>query len=157
MIRLSLVSVGVVEDTASALLVLRSAERQRLLVMEIGMLEGRAIALEAEGIRAPRPLTHDLLYSVIEALGAEVAEVLIHDFKDKTFFAHLVLIRADGEPVAIDARPSDAIALALKSGAPIYVDEAVLEMAGLEEREDELEEDELELDETDDDDKPVIH
>ncbi|HEY8346008.1 MAG TPA: bifunctional nuclease family protein [Symbiobacteriaceae bacterium] len=139
MIRLSLVSVGVVEENASALLVLRSPELERLLIMEIGMLEGRAIALEAEGIRTPRPLTHDLLYRVIQELGARVAEVQIRDFRDKTFFANLVLTREGGETIIVDARPSDAIALALRAKAPIYVDEAVLAAAGMDEKESELE------------------
>lgn len=155
MIRLSLVSVGVVEDSSSALLVLRSPELERLLVMEIGMLEGRAIALEAEGIRTPRPLTHDLLYRVIEELGARVAEVQIRDYRDKTFYANLVLARDGGEIITVDARPSDAIALALRAGAPIYVDETVLAIAGMDENESELE---TEWDLDDDDGEPrIIH
>lgn len=157
MIRLNLVSVGMVEGTASALLVLRAPERRRLLVMEIGMLEGRAIALEAEGVRAPRPLTHDLLSSVIETLGAEVAEVQIHTVREKTFYAYLVLTRAEGDSVAVDARPSDAVALALRAGAPIYVEEAVLEAAGVDEQNADFYEEALELDDEDGKEKPIVH
>lgn len=158
MIRLSLVSVGMVEDSASVLLVLRSPELERLLVMEIGLLEGRAIALEAEGIKAPRPLTHDLLYRVIEDLGAHVAEVQIRDFRDKTFYASLILGRPEGPQISLDARPSDAIALALRSGAPILVAEEVLASAGLDEEEGEVEvEEELESEDEDEEEKPIIH
>ncbi len=134
MIRLDLASIGMVEETGSVILVLRAPEQARLLVMEIGILEGRAIALEAEGIRTPRPLTHELLHKVIERLGGNVTAVQIRDFRDKTFFANLVLERA-GDQLELDARPSDAIALALRSGAPIFATEQVLATAGIEEEE----------------------
>jgi uncharacterized protein len=170
MIRLSLVSVGMVEETASVILVLRAPEQERLLVMEVGLLEGRAIAMQAEGVKAPRPLSHDLMLQVIDHLGASVAEVQIRDFRDKTFFATLVLARADGERVEIDARPSDAIALALHSDAPIFTTEDVLATAGLDEEDAEEEEDEKadgevdldgdedeEDDDDDDDGEHIVH
>lgn len=133
MIRLSLGSVGVVEDTGSVVLILRAPELARVLVMEVGLLEGRAIAMEAEGVRAPRPLTHDLLYEVIQRLGATVSVVEIRDFKDQTFYAHIVMTKADGDLLELDARPSDAIALALRAGVPIQVTEQVMEEAGIDE------------------------
>lgn len=128
-------SVGMVEEAASVVLILRAPEQARILIMEVGLLEGRAIALLNEGIQTPRPLTHELLGSVIEQLGAEVTEVHIREFKEKTFFANLVLTRADGTRVEVDARPSDAIALALRNGAPIYASDTVMEVASIEEAE----------------------
>lgn len=164
MIRLNLVSVGLVEDTASVIVVLRAEELARLLVMEVGLLEGRAIAMEAEGVKAPRPLTHDLLYQLVQRLGASVSAVQIRDYSDHTFFANLVLTQADGSALELDARPSDAIALALRSGAPIFVADPVLEAAGIAEEtigEEEEEEEAEELpDEGDDDEEggpPVVH
>jgi len=133
MIRLSLVSVGMVEDTGSVVLVLRAPELARLLVMQVGLLEGRAIALEAEGVKAPRPLTHELTLQVIERLGASISQVNIREFKDQVFFANLVLEQSGGKHVELDARPSDAIALALRSGAPIFTTPEVLADAGIEE------------------------
>jgi bifunctional DNase/RNase len=133
MIRLSLLSVGMVEETASVILVLRAPEQGRLLVMEVGLLEGRAIAMEAEGVKPPRPLTHELTHRVMEAAHVSLTQVVIHDYREKTFYANLDLRTADGGEVLVDARPSDAIALALRTGAPILATPEVLETAGIEE------------------------
>jgi len=135
MIALSLMSVGMVEETASVIVILRAPDQGRLLVMEVGLLEGRAIALEAEGAKTPRPLTHELTHRVLDALGGTVAQVVIREFREKTFYADLALRSADGRDVVVDARPSDAIALALRSGAPIFAAEAVLAAAGIDEDE----------------------
>lgn len=163
MIRLSLLSVGMVEETASVVLVLRAPEQGRLLVMEVGLLEGRAIAIEAEGVKSPRPLTHEMTYRVLEALNATVSQVVIHDFREKTFYANLDLRTADGQEVLIDARPSDAIAVALRAGAPIFATPEVLERAGIDEEESLGEDDELEIareledEEDEDDDENIVH
>lgn len=165
MIRLNLMSVGLVEETSSVIVVLRAPDQGRLLVMEVGLLEGRAIAMEAEGVRAPRPLTHDLMQQVVERLGANVAEVLIREFRDKTYYANLVLTKDGGDRAELDCRPSDAIAIALRTGAPIYVADEVLAEAGLDEEEDavDLDDDEEDADEDDADDEenededPVVH
>ncbi len=161
MIKLNLVSVGMVEESGSVLLVLRADDVARLLVMEVGLLEGRAIALEAEGIKAPRPLTHELTLEIIHQLGATIAQVQIREFKDSVFFAYLVLNSTGGSKVEIDSRPSDAIALALRSGAPIYVDPQVLSVAGIEPPDDEDNQDEEpDLDGGDDEegsDNPSYH
>jgi len=141
-----------VEETGSVLLVLRAEDVARLLVMEVGLLEGRAIALEAEGIKAPRPLTHELTLEIISKLGATISQVQIREFKDSVFFAYLVLDSTGGSKVEIDSRPSDAIALALRSGAPIYVDPQVLSIAGIEPPDEEDNED-LEVDADDGDDE----
>lgn len=159
MIRLSLVSVGMMEESGSVILVLRASDLKRLLVMEVGLLEGRAIALEAEGVRAPRPLTHELTVQVIERLGASIKQVKIREFKDKVFFADLVLEMVGGRQLELDARPSDAIALALRSGAPIYTTQQVIAVAGIEEEADEdLDGEEFEDDDGDEEDKEnLVH
>lgn len=141
MVRLNLVSVGMVEETNSVILVLRAADLARLLVMEVGLLEGRAIAMEAEGVKAPRPLTHELTVDVIGKLGAKVKEVKIRDFRDRVFFADLVL-ESGGRLVEVDARPSDAVALAIRTGAPIFTTQQVINLAGIDEADAETESDE---------------
>lgn len=128
MVRLDLLNVGMVEETGGILVIMHAAEQERLLVIETGLLEGQAIALEAQGMRAERPLTQDLLHEVILRLGARVREIQIEDFADEAFMAKVVLHKLDGAaaPVEIDARPSDAIALALRADAPIYVSDRIM-------------------------------
>ena len=105
-------------------LILREIAGDRRLPIIIGSFEAQHIALELEGIKPPRPLTHDLLKSVIESLGFSISYVFINDLRDGTFFAK---IKVDvGSIEEIDARPSDAIALALKFQVPIYVSEEVM-------------------------------
>lgn len=133
MIRLNLLNVGIVDETDAILLVLQAPDLAQFLVIETGPLEGQSIALEAEGVRAERPLTHDLMHEMIQALGARVEEVQIGDLDDDTFYAKVVLARAvDGtRRQEFDARPSDAIALALRAGAPIYASDEVMREAGI--------------------------
>jgi bifunctional DNase/RNase len=130
MIRLDLMSVGMIEETGGILLILRAPELARLLVIETGPLEGRAIALEAEGVRSERPLTQDLLFTIVTKLGAQVKEVQIQEFHDETFYARVMMNDTNGKAVEVDARPSDAIALAMRAGAPIYVAENVIAELG---------------------------
>lgn len=119
------------------LLVLRAPEAARLLVIETGVLEGRAIALEAGGVRSERPLTQDLLHETIAKLGARVKEARIDEFRDDLFYARVVLTRVDnGRDVELDCRPSDAVALALRAGAPILVADEVLAEVGEDEQRD---------------------
>ena len=94
----------------------------------IGMPEAAQLGLALEDVRLPRPLTHDLLIDALTNLDAYVDHVLIHDVQSSTFFAHLV-IRARGELIEIDARPSDAVALALKQNSAIYVTESLMDKA----------------------------
>lgn len=133
MIRLDLLNVGLVDETEAILVVLRDPELARLVVIETGPLEGQAIALEAQGVRAERPLTADLTHAIISGLGARVQEVRIEDVDDEAFYATVILARGvDGtESLEFDARPSDAIALALRSGAPIYASDLVMDEAGI--------------------------
>ena len=96
----------------------------------IGRAEADAIALEQNNVKTPRPMTHDLLKSVIETLGANVIYIVVNDLKGDDFYAQ-VLLRFDGHDVPVDSRPSDAIALALRMKAPIFVDESVMDKAGV--------------------------
>ncbi|GMU84892.1 MAG: hypothetical protein AMXMBFR48_01340 [Ignavibacteriales bacterium] len=110
-------------------LVLKEVFGNRRLPIIIGHFEAQAIALELEGIHPPRPLTHDLIKNLIENLGGTVMEVEISELRDNTFYAKIIL-EVSSLSNEVDARPSDAIAVALRTGAPIYVAEHVLEVAG---------------------------
>ena len=120
------------------ILLLRESDGDRYLPIWIGQSEATAIALEQQGVKPARPMTHDLMKDVIGALGRELEQVRITDIQDGTYFAELVF---DGD-LHVSARPSDSIALALRSGVPIHADETVLTEAGLlipDEQEDEVE------------------
>lgn len=110
-------------------ILLKEIEGARRLPIIIGAFEAQAIALEIEGIKPPRPLTHDLLKQVIDNLGGTVLEVIISELRENTFYAKIIL-DVSGLTNEIDARPSDAIALAVRTQSPIYVAEPVLETAG---------------------------
>jgi bifunctional DNase/RNase len=107
---------------------LKEIEGNRRLPIIIGAFEAQAIALEMEGIKPPRPLTHDLLKQITDNLGAIVNEVVIDELRENTFFAKIV-IEVSGLTQEIDARPSDAIALAVRAEAPIFVATAVMDAA----------------------------
>lgn len=109
-------------------LILKEAEGNRRLPIIIGAFEAQAIALEMEGVVPPRPMTHDLIKSLIDSFGSSISEVFINDLKDGTFYAKLIF---DVPSLEIDARPSDAIALAVRCAAPIYVNSEILEETGL--------------------------
>lgn len=121
---------GLMLDPSSQvpIVILRDVENQLFLPIWIGIAEAQAIAARMEGIEPPRPMTHDLLRSVVEKLGAKVSKIVISDLKENTFFAAVHLTRGD-EEIVVDARPSDAIALALRVEAPIFVLQAVLDQA----------------------------
>ena len=110
--------------------ILKEKMAERYLPIWIGPAEADAIAVKLQGVTVPRPLTHDLLQSVIDTLGASVNSIIVSDLKDDTFYAQIAL-NVDGEQLKIDSRPSDALALAVRAEAPIYADEAVLEKAGI--------------------------
>ncbi len=109
-------------------ILLKEVYGNRRLPIIIGAFEAQAIALEMEGIKPPRPLTHDLLKSVIDNLGGTVQEVLISELKDNTFFAKII-IEVSSLTNDIDSRPSDAIALAVRTQSPIYVNDEVMNSA----------------------------
>jgi len=106
--------------------ILKDVEGKRYLPILIGPFEATAIALALEGAKVPRPLSHDLMKSIIDSLKAKVARVVIHDIKDSTFYAKVILELTGGEIVEVDARPSDSIALALRSNAGIFVSERII-------------------------------
>jgi bifunctional DNase/RNase len=114
--------------TNMPIIILRDGEGQRILPIWVGVFEANAIALQIENVQTPRPMTHDLLKNVIHDLSGEVERVVVTELKENTFYA-VIHIRADGHGVVVDARPSDAIALALRSGAPIFVEETVIASA----------------------------
>lgn len=105
--------------------ILRDAEDKSFLPIWVGVFEANAIALQLEGIKTPRPMTHDLLKDAIGLLNARVERVVITRLHENTFFAEIHLLAA-GRDVVVDSRPSDAIALALRTSSPVFVEEEVL-------------------------------
>ena len=110
--------------------ILREADSERYLPIWIGSWEAQSIAMRLQGVEAERPLTHDLLTTVLGDLGASVRHIIVSDLADETFRARIVLVQG-GDDYEIDARPSDAIALAVRTGAPIFATDAVLDRAGV--------------------------
>jgi len=109
-------------------ILLKEVEGNKRLPIIIGAFEAQAIALEIEGIKPPRPLTHDLLKQLTDNLGATVTEVIVDELRENTFYAKIIL-EVSGFTQEIDARPSDAIALAVRAQAPIFVSGSVLQAA----------------------------
>jgi hypothetical protein len=128
---MEIVGVRVELPTNTPILLLRERDGGRYLPIWIGTSEATAIALALEGVETARPLTHDLLRTVIEALGADVEKVNITRLDGGTFFADLVL-GADGDELTISSRPSDAIALATRTGTPVFAERDLLDEAGVE-------------------------
>ena len=114
--------------TNMPIIILKDLLSDKALPIWVGYFEANAIALEIEKINTPRPMTHDLLRSMISSLHAKVKHVLINDLKDNTFFA-VISVTQNGSDMTIDSRPSDAIALALRTKSPIFVEEKVIEAA----------------------------
>jgi bifunctional DNase/RNase len=114
--------------TNMPIVILKDKEGDRVLPIWVGIFEANAIALQIENIAPPRPMTHDLLRNLLAELGATLTRVIIADLRENTFYAYLELYRG-GEVQLLDARPSDAIALAIRTKAPVFVDTKVLEQA----------------------------
>jgi bifunctional DNase/RNase len=123
---------GLVMDPASnmPIVILKDVKSDTVLPIWVGMYEANAIALEIEKSATPRPMTHDLLRNLIRGLNAAVQKVVVTELKNDTFYA-VIWMEQDGEVVSLDARPSDALALALRSDCPIYVSEEVIRIAKL--------------------------
>ncbi len=130
MIEVTIDSIRVSLMSQNRIVVLKEEDSERFLPIWIGPFEADAITLQLQGMEVNRPLTHDLLKSAIESLGGEVLHIMISGLERNIYFARIV-IDADGDTVEIDSRPSDAIALAVRVNAPIYVSEDVMEQAGL--------------------------
>jgi uncharacterized protein len=119
---------GLLMDPVSNMpvVILRDTEKGHFLPIWVGIFEANAIALEMEKVTTPRPMTHDLLKNLLGELNARVDRIVINDLRENTFFARIHLTRGDST-LSVDSRPSDAIALALRSHADIFVEEEVLE------------------------------
>ena len=129
-VRCELIRIMITETGDHQVIVLKESKGTRTFPIVIGFFEAAAIDRRLKGHTMPRPMTHDLLGMVIDALGGRLARVIVSDLKDHTFYATLVIER-NGDEIHIDARPSDAIALAVAGETPIFVEEHVLnEIAG---------------------------
>jgi hypothetical protein len=109
---------------------LREKGAERYLPIFIGPAEAKAILVKLKGENVPRPMTHDLLQAIVDSLGASIDSIIVSDLKSDIFYAKIIL-NIDGVQTEIDARPSDALALAIRIGAPIYAEESVLDKAGI--------------------------
>ena len=130
MVELTIESIRVSLMNYQRVVILKEKESDRYLPIWIGPAEADAIAVRLQEVAVARPLTHDLLRTIIDSLGATVAYILVNDLANDTFFARIAL-DVDGKSLEIDSRPSDAIALAVRAQVPIYADESVLEKAGV--------------------------
>ncbi|TFG42640.1 MAG: bifunctional nuclease family protein [Gemmatimonadales bacterium] len=131
MIEVRVAHLGLDQNTNSPVILLKERDGERVLPIWIGPAEAGAIAMEMQGVKAQRPMTHDLLKHVIVGLGGELRRVTITNVRDNTYFAEL-LIRRDEQMVQVDARPSDCIALALRLQAPIFTSDDLLNHSGTE-------------------------
>ena len=111
--------------TNSPIVILQDVEKNMLLPIWVGIFEANAIALQVERIDTPRPMTHDLIKNILLHMNADIEKVVVTELKDNTFYA-LIHLTLEGEEMTIDSRPSDAIALALRADAPIFVTEDVI-------------------------------
>ena len=116
--------------TQMPIVVLKDVNGNTVLPIWVGIFEANAIALEIEKVSTPRPMTHDLLKTVLLGLDAGIRKVVVSDLRDDTFYA-LIWLERDGELISIDSRPSDALALALRLDCPIYVEDTVLKTSKL--------------------------
>lgn len=131
MIELSLSKILIDEKRSDQVVVFREKKGKRLLPLVIGLPEAQAIQLRVREVETPRPMTHDLMAQMIRDLGAKISNVVIDRIDRQTFCAKMNLKSAAGEPVSIDARPSDCIAVALRTGAPIFAETKVMQAAAV--------------------------
>ncbi len=134
MIEVTVAHLGLDRSTNTPVVILREKDGSRVLPIWIGPAEASAIAMVIQGVKAPRPMTHDLLKQLVVGLGAQLRRVVISQVKDNTYFAELLVSR-DEELFQLDARPSDSIALALRLHAPIYTSDDLLDERSVEEPE----------------------
>jgi bifunctional DNase/RNase len=130
MIEMTIDSIRVSLMNYQRVVILKEKEAERYLPIWIGTAEADAIAVKLQGVSVPRPLTHDLVNSVIEVLGAKLDSIVVNDLKNDTFYAKVVLT-VDGGQMEIDSRPSDALALAVRTDVSIFAEESVLDRAGI--------------------------
>ena len=125
-IRMDLARILIRETEEQQIIILRERDGDRHFPIVIGIYEATAIDNRVKGIKRERPMTHDLMASIIEALNSDLEKIVIHDLRDHTFYAKLI-IRQNGQLVEVDARPSDAIALGIVDNTPIFVAQHVLD------------------------------
>lgn len=130
MVEMKVKGLAVDANSKIPVVILTDPEEKRYLPIWIGIYEADAILIALEKINVPRPMTHDLMKSIIESLGVNIERILIHNIENNTFYARITLSR-DREEWEIDARPSDAIAIGLRSECPIYVSEKVIVEASI--------------------------
>jgi len=130
MIQMNIGGLGFDPKNLSPLVLLRDPDEINFLPIWIGIFEAAAIAMEMQGVRPPRPMTHDLLKDTITKLGGEIVKVIISEVRDGTFYS-TIEVKKDDKLILLDARPSDAIALAVRAQTPIYVSENVMMAAKL--------------------------
>ena len=128
LIKMTVLGIALDPITNMPIVILKDPEERRALPIWVGIFEANAIALELEKVSTPRPMTHDLLKNILEGLGITVQQIIVNDLKENTFYATIEL-NYNGSVVSIDSRPSDAIALALRVNAPIFVTENVVTQA----------------------------
>ena len=126
MVEMELARILITDTSEGQIIVLREKEGSRSFPIVIGYFEAAAIDRHVKEIRTPRPLTHDLLHSVISSLGGTLERIVVNSLANETFYAQLIISR-NGETLTVDSRPSDAVALAVLEGKPIFVDESVLD------------------------------
>jgi len=131
MVKVELSKIIIDEKRQDQIIVLREKEGDRQFPVVIGFLEASSIKMKISGVKVPRPLTHDLLLSTIQGLGAKLDRLYIDKLVSNTFHAKLVLVTKDGQQKMIDCRPSDGIALAVRSQTPIFVEEEVIKNAAI--------------------------
>ena len=131
MVEVTIDSIRVSLMNYQRVVILKEKMAERYLPIWIGPAEADAIAVKLQGVTVPRPLTHDLLHSVIDALGATTNSIIVSDLKSDTFYAKIIVDVDGGGQLEIDSRPSDALALAVRVEVPIYVEEAVLDKASI--------------------------
>ena len=114
--------------TSMPIVILKDVQSDHVLPIWVGIYEANAIALEIEKVSTPRPMTHDLIKTLLLGMDAGIRKVVVNELKEDTFFA-LIWVERNGELISVDSRPSDALALALRLDCPIYVDDSVLKSA----------------------------
>lgn len=133
MIELVLSKIKVDENRHEQLVVFREKNGKRFLPVVIGIAEINAIKMKLGGVKPPRPMTHDLILNILDGLDAKLVKVIIDKLEQSTFHAKLFLSKKDGKEIVIDARPSDSVAIALRSNVPIFADDTVFETASVHE------------------------
>lgn len=131
MIQVELSKIIIDEKRQDQIIVLKEKIGERQFPIVIGFLEASSIKMRLSQVEPPRPMTHDLLLAAIKAIGAHLEKLIIDKMIENTFHAKLEIKTADGKTVLVDARPSDGVALAVRSNAPIFVDEEVLSRAAI--------------------------